>query len=78
MWIAGDTVDMFLLDNLGQVAQERANVNTHSWSALLSAAAYLCSAVDDLRGAGYGAFAEEISHLIETLDAELLLSRDDR
>lgn len=51
-------------------------VDSESWSALVSAASYLCSAADDLRGAGYPAFAEEISHLLDILDAEILLSDD--
>ncbi|MGH7393013.1 MAG: hypothetical protein ACREM3_26695 [Candidatus Rokuibacteriota bacterium] len=51
-------------------------MDAQAWSALLSAAAYLCSAADDLRGAGFGAFAEEVTHLVDTLDAEILLSDD--
>jgi len=50
-------------------------MNAHV-SALLSAAAYLSSAADDLRGAGFGAFAEEVAQLLDTLDAEILFSSD--
>jgi hypothetical protein len=53
-------------------------MDAHAWTALLSAAAYLCSAADDLRGAGFGAFAEEIGQLLDTLDAEILVSGKER
>ena len=46
-------------------------------SVLLSAAGYLCSAVEDLRRGGYEVFADEIACLIAHLDAEFVLSRDD-
>ena len=42
-------------------------------SALLSAAGHLTTAADDLRRAGYGAFAEEIDELLADLDIEYLL-----
>ncbi len=53
-------------------------MDAHAWSALLSAASYLCSAADDLRGAGFCTFAEEIGTLLATLDAEILLSDEER
>ena len=49
-------------------------MEAQAWSALLSAAAYLCCAADDLRVAGLGAFAEQIGELIDILDVELTLS----
>lgn len=52
-------------------------MDANAWCALLSAAAYLCRAAEDLRGAGFGAFAEEIGDLLATLDAEMAVSIDE-
>ena len=45
-------------------------MNAHHQSALFSAAAYLCSAADELRRAGFDAMAEEILTLIAYLDGD--------
>ena len=44
--------------------------------ALAGAAAYMCSAHDELRAAGYNVWSNELRTLIEIIDAEIEWLRD--
>jgi hypothetical protein len=52
-------------------ADKRASMAPDSRANLLSAAGYLCCAVDDLRAAGLETLADEIDSFITTLDARI-------
>ncbi len=54
--------------------ENRCRMARPSVSALLSAAAYLSNAAEDLRHAGYRRLADEVDRLITVLDVESFLS----